>query len=140
MFVDDHTEFSQKAMGKTGATQRGEQLSDCLLGSLPHTPAPRQQNRNCGMMVHPAEQSQRGKLTHELTTKRIKMNLPENKYSYELTAYNQNPHHLFFCIVFFKMTFDIKHIYTKSTYVCLNILKFAANTGGVTQRIPTFNN
>lgn len=70
VFVDDHTEFSQKAVGKTGTTQRGEQLSDCLLCPFPHTPAPRQQNRNCGMMIHPTEvrEGTINSLTSELRT------------------------------------------------------------------------
>lgn len=64
MFVDDHAQFPQKAMGKTGSTQRGEQLPDCLLCPLPHTPAPRQQNRDCGVMIHPTEQSHVGKINY----------------------------------------------------------------------------
>lgn len=56
MFVDDHTEFSKKTMGEAGSTQRGEQLSDGLLRPLPHTPTPRQQNCNSGVVVHPTKQ------------------------------------------------------------------------------------
>lgn len=56
MFVDDHAEFSQKAVGKTGSTQRGEQLPDCLLSPLPHTIAPRQHDRDGDVMIHPAEE------------------------------------------------------------------------------------
>lgn len=59
VFVDDHTEFSQEATGKTGAAQRREQLSDGLLGSFPHTPAATQQNGDHGMVIHPAERRQR---------------------------------------------------------------------------------
>ena len=62
VFVDDHAEFSQKAMGKTGSTQRGEQLLDRLLCSLPHTPAPGQQDGNRGMMIHPTEQIHTGNM------------------------------------------------------------------------------
>lgn len=61
VFVDDHAEFSQKAVGQTGATQRGEQLPDCLLRSLPHTPAATEQNRNRGVMIHPAGELPTGK-------------------------------------------------------------------------------
>lgn len=56
VFVDDHTKLSKQAVGKAGSTQRGEQLLDGLLCPLPHTPALRQQNCNCGTMVHPVEQ------------------------------------------------------------------------------------
>ena len=61
VFVDDHAEFSQKAVGQTGATQRGEQLPDCLLRSFPHTPAATEQNRNRGVMIHPAGELPTGK-------------------------------------------------------------------------------
>lgn len=55
VFVDDHAEFSQKAVGQAGTTQGGEQLPDGLLSSFPYTPTSRQQNGDRGLVEHPAE-------------------------------------------------------------------------------------
>lgn len=55
VFVDDHAEFSQKAVGQAETTQGGEQLPDGLLSSFPHTPTSRQQNDDRGLVEHPAE-------------------------------------------------------------------------------------
>lgn len=74
VFVDDHAELSQKAMRKTGSSQRGEQLPDRLLCPLPHTPAPRQQNGHGGMMIHPTEQLHTGNTIQRLKQCRIKAN------------------------------------------------------------------
>lgn len=57
VFVDDHAEFGQKAVGKAASTQRGEQLPDRLMSPLPHAPAPRQHGGDCGLMIHPTEES-----------------------------------------------------------------------------------